>query len=773
MIEPIKESKLNKITLAYKIFGGTILFAILFIASVNYNFLWLFGGMPSLQELENPKSQEASLLISEDGEEIGKYFRENRNPVEFEELSPILINTLMATEDARFISHSGIDVRSMARVLFSFGTSGGGSTISQQLAKNLFHTRSLEYGEDDPIYMGLLMKVGGLKTAIAKIKEWILAIKLERRYTKQEILAMYLNEVSFGNNAYGIQVACRTYFQKNVQTVTYPEAATLIGLLQNPSLYDPRIRPERTLARRNTVLGQLAKYEYLTEEDAEKMKADPLNLRYKVENQNTGAAPYLRESIRKEILGILAEINKDRPEDQQLNLYTSGLRIHTTIDSRMQKYAQDAVQEHMKAQQIAFNQHWAGRNPWVNEKMQELKGFISSAMKRTQRYRDLMEAYNNDEMRVWEELNRPVKMTIFSYHGDIDTTLSPLDSMRYYKRILNVGMMSMDPTNGHVKAWIGGINYKYFKYDHIAQSKRQPGSTFKPFVYGAAIENEIATPCDKYVDEPVTFGTEDGLTNDTWTPQNSDGKYSYENLTLRRAMGRSINTISAKLMKSLGASKIADFAHKAGITSSLYEGPSLCLGTSEVSVYEQVSAYSTFANGGEKIDPIIILKITDKNGVVLREFSPTAKAVMKPETAYLMTFMLQGAVREPGGTAEGLNRSSIAAGNEIGAKTGTTSNFSDGWFMGVTQKLVTGIWVGGDDRSIHFRNIQLGQGAKMAMPAFTKFMEKVYSDRSLALDGYQKMPFIKPENLAFDFSCVGGIGGDSTLTSSTATALPE
>jgi penicillin-binding protein 1A len=427
----------------------------------------------------------------------------------------------------------------------------------------------------------------------------------------------------------------------------------------------------------------------------------------------------------------------------------------------------------MKAQQIAFNQHWAGRNPWVNEKMQELKGFISSAMKRTQRYRDLMEAYNNDEMRVWEELKRPIKMTVFSYHGDIDTTLSPLDSMRYYKRILNIGMMSMDPTNGHVKAWIGGINYKYFKYDHIAQSKRQPGSTFKPFVYGAAIENEIATPCDKYVDEPVTFGTEDGLTNDTWTPQNSDGKYSYENLTLRRAMGRSINTISAKLMKSLGASKIADFAHKAGITSSLYEGPSLCLGTSEVSVFEQVSAYSTFANGGEKIDPIIILKITDKNGVVLREFSPTAKAVMKPETAYLMTFMLQGAVREPGGTAEGLNRSSIAAGNEIGAKTGTTSNFSDGWFMGVTQKLVTGVWVGGDDRSIHFRNIQLGQGAKMAMPAFTKFMEKVYEDKSLALDGYQKMPFLKPENIAFDFSCVGGIGGDSTLINSTATAIPE
>lgn len=767
MIEFNKESKVNRVHLAYKIFGGTFLFTILFIAAVNYNFLWLFGGMPSLQELENPKSQEASILISEDGEEIGKYFRENRNPVEFEELPPIIVNTLIATEDARYVSHSGIDVRSMARVVFSIGTSGGGSTISQQLAKNLFHTRSLEYGEEDPIYMGLLMKVGGLKTAIAKVKEWILAIKLERRYTKQEILAMYLNEVSFGNNAYGIQVACRTYFQKNIQAITYPEAAMLIGLLQNPSLYNPRVRPERTLARRNTVLNQLVKYDYVAAEEGEKMKSTPLNLNFKVENQNTGAAPYLRESIRKELVNIIQEINKDRPENQQLNLYTSGLRIHTSIDSRMQKYAEDAVQEHMRAQQITFNQHWSGRNPWVNERMQEIKGFIVTAMKRTERYRNLMEAYNNDELKVWEELKRPVKMTVFSYKGDIDTTLSPLDSMRYYKRILNIGMMSMDPTNGHVKAWIGGINYKYFKYDHISQSKRQPGSTFKPFVYGAAIENEIANPCDKYVDEPVTFGTEDGLTNDTWTPQNSDGNYSYESLTLRRAMGRSINTISAKLIKAMGPSKVADFAHKAGITSSLYEGPSLCLGTSEVSVFEQVAAYCPFANGGEKIDPIIILKITDKNGVVLREFTPNAKAVMKPETAYLMTFMLQGAVREPGGTAQGLNSSSIAAGNEIGAKTGTTSNYSDGWFMGVTQKLVTGVWVGGDDRSIHFRNISLGQGAKMAMPAFSKFMEKVYSDRSLSLDGYHKMPFIKPAAMAFDFSCVGGVGADSTSTSST------
>jgi penicillin-binding protein 1A len=746
----------------YRFFLGTTVASILFIVAVNYNFLWLFGGMPSLYELENPKSQLASLVISEDGQEIGKYFRENRNPLEFEQLPENIVNTLVSTEDARFTSHSGIDIRSMFRVVFSLGTAGGGSTISQQLAKNLFHTRSMEFGEDDPVYLGLLMKIDGVRTVIAKVKEWILAIRLERRYTKQEIMAMYLNEVSFGNNAYGIQVACRTYFQKDLQEVSLAEAATLIGLLQNPSLYDPRVRPERTLERRNVVLGQLAKYEFITEEDLPKLQDEPLNLHYRVENQNTGAAPYFREVIRQQVLKAIKELNQERPEDQQLNLYTSGLRIYTSIDSRMQKYAEESVKEHMRAEQKLFYDHWRGRNPWVNEEMKEIKGFLRDAMKRTQRYRDLMAAYNNDEFKVWEELRRPIKMSVFTYDGDKDTTLSPMDSLNYYKRILNCGMMAMDPMNGHVKAWIGGINYKYFKFDHISQSKRQPGSTFKPFVYGAAIENEIVTPCDELIDEPVTFGEEDGLSGGTWTPQNSDGKYSYQNMKLRRAMGLSINSISAKLMKQLGPDKIADFAHKCGINSPLNEVPSLCLGASEVSLLEQVSGYSTLANGGEKIEPILVLKITDKVGNVLREYSPPVKAVIKPETAYLMTYMLQGAVHEPGGTAEGLKRTSIVAGNEIGAKTGTTSNYSDGWFMGVTQKLVAGVWVGGDDRSIHFRSLALGQGAKMAMPAYAKFMEKVYADQTLAIEGYRKMPFLKPENFVFDFSCNGRVGVDST-----------
>jgi len=760
MFETGKYEKI--IRFLYRFFLGSTLGIILLIVAVNYNFLWLFGGMPSLQELENPKSQMASLIISEDGQEIGKYFRENRNPLEFEELPDNIVHTLISTEDARFTSHSGIDIRSMFRVVFTLGTAGGGSTISQQLAKNLFHTRSMEFGEDDPVYMGLLMKIDGVRTVVAKVKEWILAIRLERRYTKQEIMAMYLNEVSFGNNAYGIQVACRTYFQKDLKDVTLNEAATLIGLLQNPSLYDPRIRPERTLERRNVVLGQLAKYEFITEEDLPKLQAEDLNLHYRVENQNTGAAPYFREAIRQQVLAAIKELNKDRPEDQQLNLYTSGLRIYTSIDSRMQKYAEESVQEHMRAEQKLFYEHWRGRNPWVNEEMKEIKGFLKDAMKRTQRYRDLMTAYNNDEFKVWEELRKPIKMTVFTWDGDKDTTLSPMDSLNYYKRILNCGMMAMDPMNGHVKAWIGGINYKYFKFDHISQSKRQPGSTFKPFVYGAAIENEIVTPCDELIDEPVTFGEEDGLSGGTWTPQNSDGKYSYQSMKMRRAMGLSINSISAKLMKQLGPAKIAEFAHKCGIESPLHEVPSLCLGASEVSLYEQVSGYSTLANGGERIDPILVLRITDKVGNILKEYSPPVKATIKPETAYLMTYMLQGAVQEPGGTAEGLKRTSIVAGNEIGAKTGTTSNYSDGWFMGVTQKIVAGVWVGGDDRSIHFRSLALGQGAKMAMPAYAKFMEKVYADQTLAIEGYRKMPFIKPENFAFDFSCNGRVAVDST-----------
>lgn len=723
---------------------------IIYIVAVQYNFLWLFGGMPSLQELENPKSQVASVLISEDGVELGKYFRENRSPVEYEELSPNIINALISTEDARFTQHSGIDLRSTFRVITHLGRAGGGSTLSQQLAKNLFDTRRLDPTEEGPSYKGLLAKIPIVRTVIAKTKEWILAIRLESRYTKQEILKMYLNEVEFGNNAYGIRVACKTYFGKDVNNVTVKEAATLVGMLQNPSMYDPRRHPEKCMMRRNVVFSQMYKYGHLTEEDFNFLKERPLGLSFKVENQNTGDAPYFREALKKQLQEIIADINSTRDDEDKLNLYTSGLKIHTTIDSRIQAYAQSSLDEHMRAEQKLFYGHWKGRNPWVDEKMHEIKGFLKNAMKRTQRYKSLMEEFDGDEEEVWKVLKTPVKMTVFSWEGEKDTTLSPLDSLNYYKRILNCGFMAMNPNDGHVKAWVGGINFKYFKFDHVRQSKRQPGSTFKPFVYATALENDAVNLCESVVDEPVTFGREDKL-DSPWTPQNSTGSYSYASMTLRHAMGLSINSISAKLMKMLGPRKVAEFANRVGIQSTLMETPALCLGASEVSVYEQVAAYCTFMNQGYRIEPIMILSIEDKNGNELRRFETTTKQVISADLAYKMTYMLKGAVQESGGTAQGLNRYNCAQGNDIGAKTGTTSNYSDGWFMGVTQNLVAGVWVGGDDRSIHFRSLALGQGAKMAMPAYANFMDKVYQDKSLAMAGFKKEPFKKPDGA--DLGC--------------------
>ena len=728
---------------------------VFYLIAVNYNLLWLFGGMPSLKELENPQSQLASVLYSEDGVELGKYFRENRSPVEFEELSPNIINALLATEDVRFSKHSGIDLRSTFRVITSFGGAGGGSTITQQLAKNLFDTRHLEEGDDENQYKGFLMKIPKVSTIIAKTKEWILAIRLEGRYTKQEILKMYLNEVEFGNNAYGIRVACKTYFAKDVNNLSVSEAAMLIGMLQNPDLYDPRRRPEKCLIRRNVVLGQMYRYGFLPQSEALALMDKPLGLNYTLENHNTGDAPYFREAIKKQLQAILKDLNSTRGENDQLNLYTSGLKIYTTIDSRMQRYAQDALYDHMRAIQAKFYEHWKGRNPWVDENMHEIKGFLKDAMKRTPRYKQLMNEFGGDETKVWEVLRKPVPMTVFSWEGEKDVTMSPMDSMNYYKRILNCGFTAMNPNDGHVKAWVGGINFKYFKFDHVRQSKRQPGSTFKPFVYAAAIESDVVTPCDNVTDQPITFGASDGIQG-TWTPHNSNGRYSYASMPLRRALGLSINTVSAYFMKRLGPEKIAEFAHRMGITSELQETPALCLGASEVSVFEQVAAYCTFANEGYRIDPIMIIKIVDKHGNELKRFGTTTKQVTTAGTAYKMTQLLRGAILEPGGTAEGLDRNwNCAKDNEMGAKTGTTSNYSDGWFMGLTQNLVTGVWVGGDDRSIHFRTIALGQGAKMAMPAFANFMDKVYADKTLELIGYKKEPFKKPENAA-DLGCYSG-----------------
>ncbi len=463
---------------------------ILYIVAVTFDFFWLFGLMPDLKTLENPQSEVASELISEDGKSLGKYFFENRAPVEFDQVSPNLIEALLATEDARFVKHSGIDLRSLFRVAKGVLTgdtgSGGGSTLTQQVAKNLFQTRSEKYS-------GILGSVPLIRTVIAKTKEWILAVILESKYTKREIMMMYLNTVSFGNNTYGLKVAARTYFNKDTWDLDVHEAALLVGMLQNPTLYNPNRFPTNALNRRNTVLDQMVKYEFIDQAKYQASRAKPLSMNFTIESHNTGPAPYFRESMRSFLKSWVEQYNEDN--GTEFDLYTSGLRVYTTIDSRMQHYAEEAVSEHMKAQQELFNEHWKGRNPWIDENGKEIKGFLDRAVRVSPRFREMLKEVG--EEKAWKMMKVPIKMKVFSWDGEKTVTMSPLDSIKYYKHFLRTGLVSMDPRNGHVKAWVGGINFKYFKYDHVKQGSRQPGSTFKPFVYVSALDKNFLTPCDR------------------------------------------------------------------------------------------------------------------------------------------------------------------------------------------------------------------------------------------------------------------------------------
>ncbi|WP_018621715.1 penicillin-binding protein 1A [Spirosoma luteum] len=759
-----------------------ILALVLYVLAVSYNFLWLFGGMPSLKALENPKSEEASEVYTADNQLLGKYYSENRTPIEISQVSPNVTSALLATEDARFVKHAGIDPRSLFRAVSGMLTfrdassSGGGSTLTQQTAKNLFDTRREEL-------RGPLGNVPLLGLVIAKTKEWILAVRLERNYTKQEVMMMYLNTVSFGNNTYGIKTAAKTYFSKEPWALNVEEAALLVGMLKNPTLYNPRLYEDRTRDRRNVVLSQMKKYKFLTAEQFYTYKNKPLKLDFSIENQNTGMAAYFRSVVKEDIKRWIKQYNEENP-DADLDLYTSGLKIYTTIDSRMQTYAEEAVMANMRDQQTKFYEHWRGRNPWVQPKKvgkktiyEESPGFIQRVARRTSRYKQLKITHGDDEKAIWAEMNTPVKMKVFVYSGrgnrnEKDTTMSSLDSIRYYKRLLNTGFMSMDPRNGYVKAWVGGINFKHMKFDHVRQSRRQPGSTFKPFIYLTAMDQGFVTPCSHVTDQPTTFlHGEDNNGGPAWTPKNSNGKYSYQSLSLREALGRSINTVSAQLIKKTRAAEVIKYAHEMGIQSKdLPENPTLCLGTGDVSVYEMVSAYCAFANGGMRVRPMMLIRITDKNGQVLKEFSPDAKQVISANRAYEMLHLMRGAVEEPNGTAQRLRTQYKLSegGNEIAAKTGTTSNYSDAWFMGLTQHLVSGLWVGGDDRAIHFRTIELGQGGRMAMPAWAMYMQKIYKDPSLTQ--YRPEPFRKPNN--FQIDC-GGYYIDSSQRYIPPKVVPE
>jgi penicillin-binding protein 1A len=713
--------------------SGLTLF-VLFILSVEANFMNLYGEMPSLKSLENPHNDLASELYSADNVLLGKYFRENRSPVEYEDLSPNLVNALLATEDYRFQKHSGVDLRGLGRVfvfsiLMGRETTGGGSTLTQQLAKLMFRTRTKKNE-------GKLSNIKGLRMLIIKTKEWIISVKLERSYTKKEILTMYLNTAEFGSNAFGIKVAAKSFFNKEPSELNLQEASLLVGMLQAPSRFNPHRNPKNATHRRNVVLSQMMKYKFITPEYFDSLKVLPIELEYNVENHNQGIATYFRSVIRNYLL--------EWADQHGYDLFESGLRIHTTIDSRLQQYAEEAVEEQMAKLQQQFDEHWKGKNPWIDSKGNELPGFLEANIKRTPYYRHLVAKHGRGHDSIMIELKKPKPMKVFSWKGEIDTVMSSMDSLRYFKRFLQTGFMAMEPNTGHIKAWVGGINHKYFKYDHVKQGKRQPGSAFKAFVYAAAIENGYS-PCYEAVDLPVTFQ----VVGDppTWTPQNANGKYSGETMTLRQAMAKSVNSITAYMMKKIGPQNVVDVARRMGVQSHLEAVPSLCLGVNDLSIYELVGAYSTFANEGLWNEPFFITRIEDKNGNILQQFVPKTIEALNEETAYLMLHMLTGATEF--GTAVGIGVD-LKTDNQIGGKTGTTQNGSDGWFMGVTKDLVGGAWVGGDDRSIRFRSWALGSGGRTAMPIWANFMRKVYADPNLP---YTKGEFKKPEKLSIEINC--------------------
>ena len=735
-----------KKTLNALLWGSLALGIYVFI--LNYNVLYLTGSMPSLEELRNPKLNQSSEIYSQDGIMIGKFYAENRTPIKFENIPKQLINALIATEDARFYDHGGVDPRAIGRALISLGRDGGGSTITQQLAKNLFKTRQKNS-------TGLLSRVPFIRKVVYKSKEWLMALKLERNFSKQEIITYYFNTVDFGSNAFGLKTAARTFFNKLPDSLNIQEGAVLVGLQKATTNYNPLKNPERSRERRNVVLAQMAKYDFLTKTQADSISALALETEFTPENPYSGPASYLKNAVQDYV--------KKWGDENNIDLYTSGLRIYTTIDSRMQTYAEQATSEKMKQLQHIFDNHWRGRNPWTDEDGNELPGFIDSVARRTERYKSLSRRFlpMYPDSIMYYMKNVKYKMRVFSWNnkrGYDSTNMTPYDSIAYYKHFLQSGMVAMDPRTGYIRAWVGGLDYDYFKYDHVKQAKRQPGSTFKPFVYTTAIDDTLInlSPCDRVQDRPFRKEYRENGEDKIWEPRNSTGYYTYSRMTLRRAMARSVNSITAALTDRVTPERVAQYAHRMGIKSRLEAVPSIGLGSSDVSLYELVAAYCTFVNDGESTEPLIVQRIEDRDGNTIETFTSQHKRAISSETAFLMRYMLQGGLQESGGTSQNLWSFDLFKNhNEMGAKTGTTSNNSDGWFVGVSNNLVVGAWVGGDDRSIHFRSTDLGEGAKTALPLVGSFLERVYKDPKFkSLQG----PFPKADGITKEYMNCGYSG---------------
>ena len=576
---------------------------------------------------------------------------------------------------------------------------------------------------------------------ISKTKEWIVAVKLEEFYTKNEILSMYLNTAEYGSNSYGIKVASKTYFDKLPSQINYNEASIIVGLLNKPTKYNPFYNPENAINKKTEILYNLYKYSKISKTTFDSLSVLGLNLTYKVENQNAGQATYFRTVVKNYLINWAKNNNYD--------LFSDGLKIYTTIDSKMQYHAENAVAEQMERLQNVFNKHWDGKNPWIDEKGYEIKDFLKNSIKRTKRYKNLLKNNNGDTTRVFDILNEKKVMKVFSWDQEIDTIFSVIDSLQYYKNFLQAGFISIEPKTGHIKAWVGGINHKYFKYDHVKQGKRQPGSTIKPIVYAAAIDNGYS-PCYPVVDAPVVFELP-GQDPPYWRPDNHNGKWTGETMTLRKAMAKSVNSITAFITKKISPKTVVDYAKKLGIKSKLEPVPAVCLGAGgDVSLFDLVGSYSTFINKGIWTEPFFISRIEDKYGNLIQKFIPIKNEALSEETAFLMLHMLKGSKEEEGGTARGLNPE-LTVNNDVGAKTGTTQNASDGWFIGVTHNLVSGAWVGGDDRSIHFRDWAYGQGARTAMPIWQQYMLSVYNDSTTNIN---KGKFDKPsKKISIEIDC--------------------
>ena len=712
-----------------------------YFVALNYNWFGLFGEIPSFEILENPRNELASEIYTADNILMGKYYRENRTPVTFDELSPYLVSALVATEDERFERHAGVDLWALARAVTKLGRDGGGSTLTQQLAKNLYRTRGVES-------QGSLHKIKGIATLVSKTKEWLTAVKIEQRYTKKEIIEMYLNTVSFGHNAYGIHTAAKAFFDKAPSQLNIQESALLVGMLKAPTRYSPISHQERSKSRRNTVLEQMERNKFITSTQSEYYRKQPIEIRYGVTQQFGGIAPYFRVEAFKFL--------EKWAEENDHDLFKDGLKIYTTIDSKMQKYAEEAVEEHMIKFQQIFYDHWKmhGKNPWVDVWNKELPNFIKNEARKSHRYKMLKKVYGKNTEKIYQEMNKPVKMRVYKYiknsgFTEVDTTMSPMDSIRHYKHFLQAGFMAMEPGTGHVKAWVGGTNFKHFQYDHVYQGKRQPGSTFKAILYTAALDNGYS-PCFKLLDGPVRFAG-------GWTPRNANLSYSGAMMSLKTGLATSTNSIAAGLIKTLKPTTVIDYARTLGITSPIDTTATICLGTSDVSVFELLGAYCTFPNRGNHVEPMFISRIEDRHGNLIQEFIPEVRTAISEDVAYQMLHMMMGTTK-PGGTAlaihgYGTNReNNVGWHNEIAAKTGTTQNNSDAWFMGVTRNLGAGVWVGGDTRATRFTTIAWGQGAVLALPVWGKFFAKIYADPELRKK-YPKGAFDRPDELSVELDC--------------------